>query len=104
MISSVRNLRSGKSALKWLILIGLLWAQFAYSSHQLMHGTDELGEACQVCTGYEHFDNALNPAACEATIPAAASALPTSFEILEATDRLTFYSARASPQTPYSSF
>ena len=104
MISSVSNLRSEKSALKWLILIGFLWAQFAYAGHQLVHDADELGEPCQVCTGYEHFEDALSDAACEGMIPAAASPLPIWFVILEAADSLRFYSARASPQSPNSSF
>ena len=103
MISSTRNYRSEKSALKWLILIGLLSAQLAYADHQLKHGADELGEPCQVCTGYEHCENALSDAACETTIPASATALPTGFAVLEVTDRLRSYSARAPPPSPDSS-
>ena len=100
----MRNLRSEKSALKWLILIGLLWTQSAYASHQLTHGADELGKSCQICAGYEYFEKALSNADCASTIPATASALSTSFAIREIADHLRVYSARASPQPPVSSF
>ena len=104
MTIGVRNLRSEKSALKWLIVVGLLWSQFAYAGHQLTHGADEIGERCQICTGYDHFEDALSDAVCAATIPVAASVLPTRFAVLEAAERLRAYSARASPLSPDSSF
>lgn len=104
MFSSARNLRSETSALKWLILIGLLCAQTAYAGHQIAHGIDELAETCQVCTGYEHFETALSDEVYASPLPATPGALSTCFAILEAVDRQRFYSARASPQTPDNSF
>ena len=97
MIISARNLCSQNSLLKWLILIGLLWTQFAYASHQLTHGTDEPGEPCRICTTYDYSENALSERVCAGTIPVAASVLPTRFAILDATDHHRVYSARASP-------
>ena len=100
MITGVRNPGSTTTAFKWLILIGLLWAQVAYASHQLTHEFDELGESCRICTGYDHFENAVSGAVCKAPIPVASSSLPTSFAILEVAERLNVYSARASPSAP----
>jgi len=97
VIVSARNLRSKSSVLKWLIVIGLLCIPFVYASHQLTHGTDELGEPCQICAVYDHFENALSEPACAGTIPVAASVLPTCFAMLEIADHLRVYSARASP-------
>ena len=104
MIVSARNLCSKNSVLKWLILIGLLWTQFAHASHQLTHGTDELGEPCQICTGFDHFENALSEPLRAGMNPVAASVLPTCFAILELADHLRGYSARASPLSPDISF
>ena len=104
MIVSARNLRSQNSLLKWLILIGLLWIPFAYASHQPTHGTDELGDPCQICAVYDHFEKALSEPVRAGTIPVAASVLPTCFAILEIADHLRVYSARASPLSPDVSF
>ena len=100
MIVSARNLCSKNSVLKWLILIGLLWTQFAHASHQLTHGADELGEPCQICIGFDHFENALNEPVGAGTMPVAASVSSTCFAILEVADHLRVYSARASPLSP----
>ncbi len=100
MIVSARNIASEASALKWLILIGLLWAQVAYASHQLTHDVDELGETCRICTGYHHFENALSDAVCAAPMPAVSSALPALFAIPTAPERPYVYGARAPPPSP----
>ena len=100
MIVGVRNPGSGTSAFKWLILLGLLWAQVAYASHQLTHDIDELGESCRVCTGYNHFENALSDTVYAAPIPVDSSALSAPLAILPVAQRLNVYSARASPLAP----
>ncbi len=100
MITGVRNPGLESSALKWLILFGLLWAQLAYASHQLTHDIDELGEPCRICTGYDRFESAANGAVCMAPIPPASSALPTPLANLEVAGRLDVYNARASPLAP----
>lgn len=104
MINSLHSLRSEKSALKCLILIGLLCAQFAYASHQMTHGTDEFGESCEICAGYEQFENALSNDLYAALIPAIGNALPPCPAVFASTNGSRFYSARASPQTLNSSF
>ncbi len=100
MFISVRNPGSETSALKWLILIGMLWAQITYASHQLTHDTEEISEPCRICTGYDHFENALSGAPCKAPIPAPSDILATCFAILEVPELRNVYSARASPQFP----
>ena len=102
---SVRKPDSERTALKWLILIGLLWAQFAYAGHQLAHDADDLGEPCQVCTGYGHFENALSDAVCAETVLATTTwAAPVRSVVPEVADRLRVYSARASPRSSDLSF
>ena len=93
----VQNPRSGKSALKWLLLIGLLCAQFAYASHQLTHDAEELGESCQFCTGFEQFENALADDVSAGTVPVGTIALRPRFNTLETSGCPRVYSARASP-------
>ena len=104
MITIVRSPGSERSALKWLILTGLLWTQFAYASHQLTHGTEELGEPCQICTSYDHSEKALSDTACPAKEPPIAFGLPTCLTILAIADHSRVYSARAPPPSPDSSF
>lgn len=99
-----RNRCSGKSVLKWLILIALLSAQIVYAGHQLEHDTDELGEPCQICASHEHFENGLSDAACAGSILAAANALADRLKVPEVADRLRLYNARASPLSPDVSF
>ena len=94
---SVHSLRSGKPALKWLILFGVLWAQFAHASHLSTHDTDEFGESCQICAGFEHFENALSDDASAGTIPATTSDRLARFANLDVPECLRAYSARASP-------
>ena len=103
VVLSVRNLCSETFALKWLILIGLLWAQIAFAGHQLTHDADDLGEPCQTCTSYEQFENGLSDAVCAGPLPAGTHALPTCITAREVADRLCVYSARAPPQSPDSS-
>ncbi len=93
----MRNRRSQKSALKWLILIGLVWAQIGYASHQLGHDIDELGEFCQICTGYDQFEKSLSDSLYTGPVPAGVNCLPIYFNGRKATDDLKVFSARASP-------
>ena len=104
VIIGVRNHCTGKSVLKWLILIALLSAQVGYAGHQSEHDTDELGEPCQICASYEYFENGLNDAACAGSILATASTLADRLNVPEVADRLRVYSARASPLSPDISF
>ena len=103
MTISIRSFRPQASALRWLILIMLLWAQFAYSGHQLVHSVDEPGSTCQICIGCDRLDDAMSEPACSNPVPSALSAAPSGFTLLEYAERPRYYGARASPQIPDSS-
>ena len=99
----MRKDRLDHSVLKWLILVGLLWAQFAFAGHQLAHDADELGELCYICTSFDRFENALSDAGVADPIAAFANVLLPRFFNREVAGFLRVYSARASPQSPDSS-
>lgn len=54
------NIRMQPSALKWLILFGLLWSQLAYASHPILHESGDSGEPCRVCAGLDRLESALD--------------------------------------------
>ena len=100
VIFSVRQNRSSHSALKCLILIGFLWAQHAYGSHQLMHQDDEAGVSCQVCANYDKFENSLSDGVCAGISSVDVNPLPPYFAVGEIAGHRSVYSARASPKDP----
>ena len=100
---SVRNPESEKSALKWLILIGLLCAQMAFASHQMAHDADDLGDTCQSCSGFERVEDGVSDTAVAITFPAATTQLSPSPAGRDITSIPQVYSARASPEAPNSS-
>ena len=98
-----RQRTSEKSAFKWLIFIGLLIAQFAYASHLPAHDIDELGEACQVCTSFQNFEDAVSDTGVSPAMPAASIALPFHFSEVEVAEYSRVFSARAPPGNFHSS-
>ena len=97
MIVSAHNTLSEKSALKWLIAIGLLWAQFAYADHQLAHEADSIDEPCQICATCEQLENALSDAVYVGALPAAAHNVPDLSGGDDVMSDPRVYGARASP-------
>ena len=95
---SMRQNRPGRSALKWLILLGFMCSQFAYAGHQLSHGAEDPGEVCQICASFDRNDDALTEPALETPLTPNNN---EKFAVLAGrsiVDPLPIYNARASPK------
>ena len=95
----VRTTRPGRPAFKWLILLGLLWVQFAYADHRLSHDTVDLREPCQYCIGFDRFDDtAIDAVVVDETQVFLHSLSPCSASV-SCKDHLQLFGARAPPHS-----
>ena len=103
MIIGASRPGSERSAIKWLIFIGLLWTQFAYSSHQLAHEAGDFDEACQMCSSFDRLDDPLSAEEIPGTVSEATYVTLPRVVDSDIAGVLQVFSARASPPSPDSS-
>ncbi|MFK8017913.1 MAG: hypothetical protein AB8G17_21010 [Gammaproteobacteria bacterium] len=82
-------------AVKWLVLVALLWAQVGFADHQFDHD-EPMDDDCRICLQQDR-DDVVVDVSLRGAVPVASSRfscfLPPSANLLPP----TFYNARASP-------
>ena len=100
-----RKARKNGLTVKWAIIVGLVWTQFAFAEHGHDHDHDhdhdyviaDHPDDCGICLQLDSGDSVLAyGTSTHNTFPAALSAEWTG-DLIESTEPFPHYSARASP-------
>lgn len=89
--------RTKRLTVKWAILAGLLWAQFALAEHAHEHAVGEFSHACDICQHLDSGDSAVPDSVPARAIQMPALAAESAGVAIVSTEPFPHYSARASP-------